>query len=65
MMSIWSHSTTITYTDMYQARKQDFGWGDFFTKLRWTFPEGEVHIHSYSARSALLGGSGGMRPQEN
>ena len=38
--------------------------GGFFTKLRWTFPEGEARIHSYSVRNALLEpeGSGGMPP---
>ena len=38
--------------------------GGFFTKLRWTFPEGEARIHCYSARNALLGGSGGMPPRK-
>ena len=39
--------------------------GGFFTKLRWTFPEGEARIRSYSMQNVLLGGSGGMPPQEN
>ena len=38
--------------------------GVFFTKLRWTFPEKEARIRSYSAQNALLGGSGGMPPRK-